>query len=57
MGHVSRNINRLFVPRVSNNFGKRSFYYRGAVVLWNSLSQSVVDAASLSSFKKLYFDF
>jgi len=55
-GHVSRNINRLFVPRVTNNFGKRSFYYRGAV-LWNSLSQVVVEAANLPSFKKLYFDF
>ena len=54
-GHVSRNINRLFVPRVSNNFGKRSFYYRGPV-LWNSLSQSVVEAISLSSFKRLYFE-
>ena len=55
-GHVSRNINRLFVPRVTNNFGKRSFYYRGTV-LWNSLPQAVVEATSLSSFKKLYFDF
>ncbi|MCY3928860.1 MAG: reverse transcriptase domain-containing protein [Acidobacteria bacterium] len=26
-GHVSRNINRLFVPRVFTNFGKRSFFY------------------------------
>ena len=55
-GHVGRNINRLFVPRIRNNFGRRSFYYRGTV-LWNSLSQVVVEAASLSSFKKLYFDF
>ena len=55
-GHIGRNINRLFVPRIRNNFGRRSFYYRGTV-LWNSLSQVVVEAASLSSFKKLYFDF
>jgi len=26
-GHVSHNINRLFVPRVFTNFGKRSFFY------------------------------
>ena len=35
-GHVSRNINRVFVPRVFTNYGKRSFFYRGAL-LWNSL--------------------
>ena len=29
-GHVSRNINRLFVPRVFTNYGKRSFFYQGA---------------------------
>ena len=26
-GHVSRNSNRLFVPRVFTNYGKRSFFY------------------------------
>ena len=53
-GHVGRNINRIFVPRVFNNYGKRSFYYRGSV-LWNNLSSAVVEAVSLPSFKKLYF--
>ena len=52
-GRVSRNINRAFVPRVDNNFGKQS-YYRGTV-LWNCLSQTVTEATSLSSFKKLYY--
>ena len=54
-GHVSRNFNRLFVPRVSTNFGKRSFYYRGAV-LWNSLPSIVSEAATVPSFKTLYFN-
>ena len=27
-GHISRNFNRLFVPRVSTNFGKRSFFIK-----------------------------
>ena len=34
-GHLSHNINHLFVPRVSTNFRKRSLFYRGTV-LWNS---------------------
>ena len=38
-GHASRNINRLFVPRVFTNYGKKSFFYRGAI-LWNNLSWS-----------------
>ena len=54
-GHVSRNFNRLFVPRVSTNFGKRSFFYRGAV-LWNSLPSIVSEAATVPSFKNLYFN-
>ena len=54
-GHVSRNINRLFVPRVFTNYGKRSFFYRGAL-LWNSLPFSVTGAATLLSFKNCYFD-
>ena len=52
-GHVSHNINRLFVPRVSTNYGKRSFFYRGAV-LWNNLSLKITEAATLPSFKKFY---
>ena len=35
-GHLSRNINQLFVPRVFTNYGKQSFYYR-RTVLWNHL--------------------
>jgi len=51
-----RNANRLFVPRVSTNFGKRSFFYRGTM-LWNSLPSTVVEATTLSSFKYLYFNY
>ena len=46
-GHVSRNINRPFVPRVFTNYGKRSFFYRGAL-LWNSLPFSVTGAATFN---------
>ena len=46
-GRISRNVNRLFVPRVFTNYGKRNFFYRGTI-LWNSLSFSVTGAASLS---------
>ena len=42
-GRVGRNINRLFV------LGKRSFFYRGAV-LWNCLPLNVSEAASVPSF-------
>ena len=52
-GRVSRNINRLFVPRVSTNYGKSSFFFRGAV-LWNNLSLKITEAATLPSFKKIY---
>jgi len=44
----------VFVPRVSDNYGKRSFYYCGAI-LWNNLNSTVIEAVSLSLFKKLYF--
>ena len=49
-GCCGRNINRLFVPRVSTNSGKRSFSYCGTI-LWNSLALSVVEATALPSFK------
>ena len=54
-GHIGRNINRLFVPRVNNNYGKRSFYYRGAMI-WNSLPSTVTEATNLSKFVRLYHD-
>ena len=52
-GHLSRNINGLFVPRVFTNYGKRSFYYRGTV-LWNSLRSTITGAITLSSFRTCY---
>ena len=54
-GHIGRNINRLFVPRVNNNYGKRSFYYRGAMI-WNSLPSTVTESTNLSKFVRLYHD-
>ena len=53
-GHVGRNVIRFFVTRVLNNHGKRGFYFRRSV-LWNNLRSAVVEAASLSLFKKLNF--
>ena len=53
--HAGRHINRLFVPRVFTNYGKKSFFYRGAI-LWNNLSLCATGATTLSSFKKFYFD-
>ena len=52
MGYCGHNVNRLFVPRVSTNFGKRSFFYCGTM-LWNSLPSTAVEATTLSSFKYL----
>ena len=48
-GHVGRNVNCLFAPRVSSNHAKRIFYFRGSV-LWNNLRSAVVEAVSLSLF-------
>ena len=53
-GYCGRNANRPFVPRVSTNFDKRSFFYRGTM-LWSSLPSTVVEATTFSSFKYLYF--
>ena len=55
-GYCGHNANHLFIPRVSTNFGKRSFFYRGTM-LWNSLPSTVVEATTLSSFKYLYFNY
>ena len=54
-GRISRNINRLFVPRVSTNYGKRSFFYRGTV-LRNNLKLTVTEAATLTSFRNYYLN-
>jgi len=49
-GHISCNVHRVFMHGVFTNFGKRSFFYQGAV-LWNRLPLSVSDAATVPSFK------
>ena len=54
-GHCGCNINRLFVPRVFTNFGKRSFFFRGTII-WNNLFTKVVEAVKLSTFKYLYLN-
>jgi len=59
--YCGRNVNHEVNQVVSlcqeffTNFGKRSFYYRGTV-LWNSLPLRAVEAATLSTFKYLYFN-
>ena len=58
-GHVSHNINRLFVPRVFTNIimvKGISFIDRG-VVLWSNSSLSVTKATTLLSFKITLFLF
>ena len=54
-GHVSHNLNYLFVPRVFTNFSKRNFFYQGAV-LGKSLPSNISEAATVPSFKNLYFN-
>jgi len=54
-GHLSRNIHRLFVPRVFTNNGKQSFYYHGTV-LWNNLKSTVTKATTLLSFCNYYLN-
>ena len=54
-GHVSHNVNCLFVPRVISNFGRKSFFYWGAV-LWNSLPLNISEAITAPSFRNLYFN-
>ena len=54
-GHLSRNVKRLFVPRVFTNYGKRTFFYRGTV-LWNNLKSTVTGAATFSSFRNYYLN-
>ena len=53
-GHISCNVNQLFVPKVFTKYGKSSFFYRyRGTVLWNSLSKIVTDAATLSASLKI----
>ena len=54
-GHLSRNVNRLFVPRAFINYGKRTFFYRGTV-LWNNLKSTVTGAATLLSFRNYFLN-
>ena len=55
-GHAGRNVNRLYVPAIRLNYGKRSLFYRGAAI-WNSLPASVTETDSLNSFKLAYLKY
>ena len=50
--HHGRKPNRLYIQSINTNYGKFSFYYRGAIV-WNRLP-SELNCSSLQSFKSLY---
>jgi len=54
-GRVSRNLHRLFVPRVRTNYGKRSLYYRGTV-LWNALPAALYGKPTITQFRSSYLD-
>ena len=49
-GHLNRNVNHLFVPRVFTNYSKWSFYYPGTV-LWNNLKSTVTGVPFCRCFK------
>ena len=51
-GRVNRNPHSLYIQSIRTNYGKLSFYYRGAVT-WNGLD-SDLSSCSINSFKKLY---
>jgi len=53
-GHLSHNVNQLFVPRVFTNYGKQSFYYR-RTILWSNLKSTVTGAATLLSFQIIFY--
>ena len=44
---------KLLVPRISTEFGRKSFLFR-PINKWNSLSETVVTSSSLSKFKCQY---
>ena len=52
-GRPLRNPHSLHIPTVRTNYGKSSFYYRGATT-WNSLHNDLYDCPNLNSFKLLY---
>ena len=55
-GCANCNFIRLFVPREFTNFGKRSFFYRGAVLCNSSLLLNASQTAAVSLFRNLYFN-
>ena len=50
-GRASRNIHRLFVPRVRTTLAKYSFYFRGTQ-LWNSLNPLLYATKNLNNLKR-----
>ncbi len=51
--HSNRNPYSLYIQSINTNYGKLSFYYRGAVA-WNRLNPDLYNCTSLQSFKYLY---
>jgi len=48
---TSRNIHRLFVPRVQTTLAKHSFYFRGSQ-LWNTLNPVLYEARKCDNLKR-----
>ena len=53
---LTRQNNKLFIPRNRTNNGARNLYIEGPR-LWNSLPDNVVNCQNLSSFKSELFNY
>lgn len=53
---VTRQDNKLFVPRARTNYGARNLYVEGPR-LWNSLPDNVLTCQTLTSFKNKLFNY
>ena len=49
----TRGCNKIFLPRIRTEFGRRSFLFQGSLQ-WNKLNDTLTNARDLISFRKLY---
>ena len=48
----TRGYNKIYLPRVRTEYGRRSFQFQGGLQ-WNSLSKEITHAIDLKAFRKL----